>query len=129
MSKTAVAFKGITPFLKTTNLQETIRFYVDLLGFVVETQWPAGNPTDCILDNGQVHIAFGTDPQNWYAAPGLSGQLWIEVDDVLSLHSRLVEKVPIEWGPEVYSYGRLEFAIKDCNGYLLTFCAPATACH
>jgi len=32
---------------------------------------------------------------------------------------------PIEWGPEVYGYGRREFAIKDCNGYTLTFSAPA----
>jgi catechol 2,3-dioxygenase-like lactoylglutathione lyase family enzyme len=116
-----IAFRGITPFLKTKDLAQTIRFYVDLLGFVVDSQWPADNPTNCVLDNGHVHLAFGTDPQNWYPAPGLSGQLWIDVDDVMALHARVVGKVPIEWGPEVYSYGRREFAIKDCNGYLLTF--------
>ena len=121
----AIAFRGVTPFLKTTDLAKTITFYVNLLGFVVDSQWPTENPTNCILDNGHVHVAFGTDPQNWYPAPGLSGQLWIDVDDVMALHERLVGKVPIEWGPEVYSYGRLEFAIKDCNGYLLAFSAPA----
>ena len=119
----SVVFRGITPFLKTANLDQTIRFYVDLLGFSVDSKWPDG----CILDNGQVHIAFGTDPQGRYPAPGLSGQLWIDVDDVRGLHEKLVAKVPIEWGPEVYDYGRLEFAIKDCNGYLLTFSAPAGA--
>ena len=124
MSRT-IAFRGVTPFLKTTDLAKTIAFYVNLLGFVVDSQWPTENPTNCILDNGHVHVAFGTDPQNWYPAPGLSGQLWIDVDDVMALHERLVGKVPIEWGPEVYSYGRLEFAIKDCNGYLLAFSAPA----
>jgi catechol 2,3-dioxygenase-like lactoylglutathione lyase family enzyme len=122
---TAIAFRGLTPFLKTTDLARTIDFYVNLLGFVVDSQWPAGKPTDCILDNGQVHLAFGTDPQNRYPAPGLSGQLWIDVDNVDALHARLVGKVPVEWGPEVYSYGRREFAIKDCNGYLLTFSARA----
>jgi catechol 2,3-dioxygenase-like lactoylglutathione lyase family enzyme len=122
---TAIAFRDVTPFLKTKDLAQTIEFYVDLLGFVVDSQWPADNPTNCILDNGQVHLAFGTDPQNWYAAPGLSGQLWIDVDNVLALHASLVGKVPVEWGPEVYSYGRREFAIKDCNGYFLTFSAPA----
>ena len=122
--KTAIAFKGITPFLKTKDLAQTIRFYVDLLGFVVDSKWPADNPTDCILDNGHVHLAFSTDPQNWYGSPGLSGQLWIDIDDVLALHASLVGKVPMEWGLEVYSYGRREFAIKDCNGYLLTFSQP-----
>ncbi len=118
---TAISFKGVTPFLKTTNLGQTIEFYVNLLGFVVDSQWPAHNPTDCILDNGHVHLAFGTDPQNWYPAPCLSGQLWIDVDDVMALHASLVGKVAVEWGPDVYGYGRREFAIKDCNGYLLTF--------
>ena len=122
--KTAIAFKGITPFLKTKDLAQTIRFYVDLLGFVVDSKWPADNPTDCTLDNGHVHLAFSTDPQNWYGSPGLSGQLWIDIDDVLALHASLVGKVPMEWGLEVYSYGRREFAIKDCNGYLLTFSQP-----
>jgi catechol 2,3-dioxygenase-like lactoylglutathione lyase family enzyme len=124
MKKTAFAFKGITPFLKTKDLAHTIQFYVDVLGFVVDSKWPADNPTDCILDNGHVHLAFGTDPQNWYPDPALSGQLWIEVDDVTALHANVAGKVAIEWGPEVYSYGRREFAIKDPNGYLLTFIQP-----
>lgn len=123
----AVQFKGITPFLKTKDLAKTMEFYTGLLGFVVDSQWPAGKPSNCILDNGHVNLAFGTDPQNWYPDPALSGQLWIDVDDVMALHARLVGKVPIEWGPEVYDYGRLEFAIKDCNGYVLTFGAPAAA--
>ena len=120
----SIALRGLTPFLKTTDLGETIAFYVDLLGFVVAAQWPAESPTNCILDNGHVHIAFGTDPQNWYSAPGLSGQLWIDVDNVMALHEKITGKVPVEWGPEVYDYGRLEFAIKDCNGYLLAFSEP-----
>ena len=124
MKKTAIAFRGVTPFLKTNDLAQTIKFYGDLLGFVVDSKWPADNPTDCILDNGQVHLAFGTDPQNRYSAPRLAGQLWIDVDDVLALHGSLVGKVPIEWGPDVYGYGRREFAIKDCNGYLLAFSQP-----
>ena len=121
MSKTAIAFRGITPFLKTNDLAQTIDFYVELLGFVVDSKWPPYNPTNCILDNGHVHLAFGTDPEDWYPAPGLSGQLWIDVDNVLALHASVAGKLPIEWGPDVYGYGRREFAIKDCNGYLLTF--------
>jgi hypothetical protein len=32
--------------------------------------------------------------------------------------------VPIEWGPEVYSYGRREFAVRDPDGYLVIFTEP-----
>jgi catechol 2,3-dioxygenase-like lactoylglutathione lyase family enzyme len=124
MKKTAITFKGITPFLKTKDLNQTIKFYVDFLGFVVDSKWPAGNPANCILDNGHVHLAFGTDPKNWYPDPALSGQLWIDVDDVMALHDSILGKVPVEWGPNDFGYGRLEFAIKDCNGYLLTFSQP-----
>jgi uncharacterized glyoxalase superfamily protein PhnB len=116
----AVAFTGLTPCLKTNDLRGTIDFYVNVLGFVVDTLHPHDNPTLCILDHETVHLAFITDPRNWYQEPRLAGQLWIHVTDVMALHARVVEKgVAIEWGPEVYSYGRREFAIKDNNGYLL----------
>jgi len=42
----------------------------------------------------------------------------------MGLHDRVAGNAKIEWGPEVYSYGRREFAIKDCNGYLLAFSEP-----
>jgi hypothetical protein len=28
------------------------------------------------------------------------------------------------WGPEIYEYGMHEFAIKDCNGYTISFGQP-----
>ena len=115
---------SITPHLKTTDLAATIRFYTDVLGFRVTASWPAQQPTDCILQHGDVRISFTLDPNNWYSQPCLAGQLWIEVDDVRTLHAQVAGKVKIEWGPEVYSYGRREFAIKDCNGYLLAFSEP-----
>ena len=34
--------------------------------------------------------------------------------------------LPIEWGPEVYWYGRREFAIRDPSGYLIIFSEATT---
>jgi hypothetical protein len=31
------------------------------------------------------------------------------------------DRVAIEWGPEVYDYGRREFALRDPDGYLVIF--------
>ena len=114
----------LTPHLKTNDLDQTVSFYRDLLGFSVGASWPGADPTSCILDQGNVHLSFTTDPNGWYSAPCLAGQLWIEVEDLMALHSKIVGKVKIEWGPEVYEYGRREFAIRDCNGYLLAFSQP-----
>ena len=48
-------------------------------------------------------------------------RIWIDVEDVMALYATIAGNVAIEWGPEAYSYGRREFAIKDPNGYLLVF--------
>ena len=37
------------------------------------------------------------------------------------MHRALSGHLPIEWGPEVYWYGRREFAVRDPDGYLLIF--------
>ena len=119
--------KALTPSLKTRDIRGTIDFYVKVLGFTIDTLWPADNPTLCILDRDGVHLSFAVDTEGWYAdKPCLTGQLWIDVEDVIALHARVAGSVAIEWGPEVYHYGRREFAIKDPNGYLLAFSERTT---
>ena len=59
--------RGLTPALKTTNMQRTIDFYVNVLGFTAETVGPPGNPTLCFLCHGDVRISFMTDENGWYA--------------------------------------------------------------
>lgn len=51
-------------------------------------------------------------------------ELSIEVIDARALHALLEPTVPIEWGPEVYSYGRREFAIRDPDRYVIIFTEP-----
>lgn len=117
--------KGLTPSLKTKGIKGTVDFYVKVLGFTIDTLWPADNPTLCILDHDDVRISFVVDTNGWYADdPLLTGQLWIDVEDVMALHAKVAGSVATEWGPEVYHYGRREFAIKDPNGYLLAFSEP-----
>jgi hypothetical protein len=46
---------------------------------------------------------------------------YIYVDDVIALWSSIKNRCAAEWGPETMPYGMLEFAIKDPNGYFLSF--------
>ena len=43
---------------------------------------------------------------------------------MLAFYREIRDKVKVEWGPEVMSYGMREFAISDLNGYLLGFWEP-----
>jgi catechol 2,3-dioxygenase-like lactoylglutathione lyase family enzyme len=114
-------FQLVTPRVPVADLRRTITFYTQLLGFRIDVLWPEDAPMFCILHRDQVRIGFFMpDEHRPEAKPGGS-ELYLDVDDALALHLQLKERVAIEWGPEVFFYGRREFAIRDPDGYLLIF--------
>jgi catechol 2,3-dioxygenase-like lactoylglutathione lyase family enzyme len=115
-------FTKATPMLKARDLQETVAFYVDVLGFTVDTLWPADAPTFAMLDHGAVTVCF--DTTLWDGEPAMTGQILFDCDDVRALHGRIADRVEVLWGPQVYDYGRREFSIRDPNGYALVFSEP-----
>lgn len=115
----------MTPELEAKDLEETIRFYTERLGFDLAGAWPDDEPTLCFLDHGDVHLMFFTEGRpDERDGPALSGQLRFDVTNVAGLHARLAGQVEVLWGPEVYDYGRREFSIRDPNGYALVFSEP-----
>jgi len=93
------------------------------LGFKLGLLWPENAPTFAILDRDYASVQFCL-----IASPGdvpvERATLCFEVDDVRALHANLGGRIAVEWGPEVYWYGRREFAIRDPGGYLLIFSEP-----
>jgi len=53
--------------------------------------------------------------------PHATATQYIHVDDVMAVFHAVKDRCPIEWGPERMPYRMLEFAIRDPNGYLLSF--------
>ncbi len=53
--------------------------------------------------------------------PHATATQYFQVDDVMALWRTLEGRVAAEWGPERMDYGVLEFALRDVNGYLLSF--------
>jgi catechol 2,3-dioxygenase-like lactoylglutathione lyase family enzyme len=104
---------SVTPRLKTTDLTKAIKFYADTLGLEPGVLWPKERPTFCILGRDGVQVGFS---QAKAASPI---ELYIEVESVVRWHGAVKDKVTIEWGPEVYSYGRREFAFRDPDGNLV----------
>ena len=116
-------FERVTPRLPVADLVRTLGFYRDLLGFEVVVSWPGDAPTFLILERDAVRLGF-FDDEGGSAVPGRAPELYLRVTDARALHGRLDGRVEIEWGPEVYAYGRREFAVRDPDGYLVIFTEP-----
>lgn len=113
-------FARVTPRLPVTSLGRTVAFYRDILGFTVDVAYPEVRPTFAILSREDVQVAFFEPDEHRPDRQGYA-ELYIEVDGVRELHAQIVTQVLVEWGPEVYSYGRREFAVNDPDGVLVIF--------
>ena len=115
---------GVTPRLPVADLARTVAFYARVLGFEVSVLWPADRPTFAILDRDDVSLGFfATDAHRGRVTIG-TADLYLGTADVRALHAAIRDEVAVEWGPNVYFYGRREFAVRDPDGYLLIFTEP-----
>jgi catechol 2,3-dioxygenase-like lactoylglutathione lyase family enzyme len=115
---------GVIPRLPVADLARTVRFYTGVLGFQISLMWPEKDPTFAVLDRDAVSLGFFTPDAHRGAVTIGTADLYLGADDVLGLHAAIRDQVTVEWGPEVYFYGRREFAVRDPDGYLLIFTEP-----
>ena len=118
-----IRFRQIVPRLPVADLERTLAFYRDRLGFAADLLWPEPAPTFAILVRDDTSLAFFTPTPERPGRPGYA-EISIEVTDAAALHAALAPHRAIEWGPEVYAYGRREFAVRDPDDYLLIFSEP-----
>ena len=100
------------------DVARSARFFASTLGFEIGTLWPEQAPEFAILGRDGLRLQLGrsetTEPRSQ-----ASCTLWLDVDEVAELHSKIKEQISIEWGPEVYFYGRREFGFRDPDGNLV----------
>lgn len=121
---TRARLTGVTPRLPVADLDRTVAFYTRVLGFRVSVLWPERAPTFVILDRDAVSLGFFTPDAHRGPVTVGTADLYLGADDVLGLHAAIRDQVKVEWGPEVFFYGRREFALRDPDGYLLIFTEP-----
>jgi uncharacterized glyoxalase superfamily protein PhnB len=51
----------------------------------------------------------------------MTGVLYFNPKDVKAAWEQFKDKTPVEWALQEMPYGMLKFAIRDCNGYILSF--------
>lgn len=107
---------GITLLLRCNDREATRGFYRDVLGFA--TSDSAEGTLTATRFGGT--LVF-TQADLWNGAPSFTGTVYFGVPAIDDLHAQLARSATIAWGPETMPYGSREFAVADCNGYLLAF--------
>ena len=119
--------KQVVPFLRVSDMERSVRFYVDVLGFTCGMQ----TPSDSNLYRDQVRIMLGApNAHGPRTGPGFTGQLYIHLDapeEVDALWSKIRDRVDVVYAPEDFEYGMREFGVRDDNGYSLAFGARIAA--
>ena len=73
----------------------------------------------CRLEREGVTLMFMRNDH--FGEPHATAIQYIYVNDLDALWDAIKDKVKAEWGPKKMPYGMMEFAIKDPDGYLLSF--------
>ena len=122
-------FKKLTPNLLVANVERSLAFYVDTLGFARGMTVPDASPfVFAAVTSGDVEIfvndaatavkeypAFAGKPL------GATGTMYIELEGVDALYERIKSSVTITMPLVTQFYGMREFAILDPDGYVITF--------
>ncbi|HWT10882.1 MAG TPA: VOC family protein [Roseomonas sp.] len=114
---------GITPQLRTTDLDASIRFYVETLGFTLAFRWEdfyAG----LRAGEAEVHLkrVDEPDPSIGHVAAGGHVHLYIHVTDIDALHADLRARgVPMLAGPIDRPWNTREIVLRDDQGHTLYF--------
>ena len=117
------SINSITAKLETGQLEETIQFYTEHLGFAL-----SGRFKDHIFlskDNQTImfHPMMDQHGQN---KPIMTGSLYVNTQNVDELYQEIKDKVKLCYPLESFDYGMREFGMYDNNGYLLIFGKPVS---
>ena len=125
----AYALKKLTPNLIVANVERSLAFYCDVLGFTRTANVPDASPfVFAAVQSGAVEIFLNAPGPAIEEYPAFAGRplggtltLFVEVDEVERLYDALKSKVKIEMPLEKKWYGLTEFAFADPDGYVVTF--------
>ena len=125
--------KKLTPNLIVSNVERSVAFYRDLLGFTVGATVPESTPyVFASVQNGPVEVFLNAPEPAIAEYPAFGGRpiggtltLFIEVSGIHEAYDSLRARVKVVMSLEKKWYGVTEFAFEDPDGYLITFAERA----
>ncbi len=120
--------KNVVLELMVDDIQKSVSFYTDILGFQKKFETPEKNPIFVSVMKDDVNISFFKRDEFVKEVPkfkdirlGGTFVLNIEVNDLKDFYNSVKEKVTIKRELYQTDYGTLEFTMEDNNGYVLLF--------
>ena len=127
--QSTIAATKITPNLLVSNVERSLAFYTEVLGFARGMTVPEQSPfVFAAVTSGPVEIFLNDrsttakeSPQMASLAIGGGNTMFVEVESNDALHDRIEPHVQIVMPIVTQWYGMREFAITDPDGYVITF--------
>ncbi len=122
--------KKLTPNLIVDDVNATVKWYQDILGCfeVVVTDPDKGKLNWVLMSCEDVEIMFQSKDSIAKSVEGLTNSgnggnviIYIELEYLKGLRKRIKGKVEVVKDIHTTTYGIQEFAIRDCNGFILVF--------
>jgi len=110
----------LRPMLWTEDLDGTVAFYTDILGFSLDARNDEWGWASLSRDDVAV-MAARPNEHTAYERIGFTGSFYFTTDDVESSWQQLKDKARVCYDIETFPWGMREFAVYDNNGYLLQF--------
>ena len=124
--------KQLTPNLMTEDVDRSIAFYTEVLGFTLKQQYPEQSPADWAeLTRDDVTVMFQSRKSLAAEIPalenvpiGTSQTFYVTVTDIDAHYAQLQGRVEILQEMHTTFYGIKEFSFKDGNGYIFAYAQP-----
>ena len=110
----------LRPMLWTENLNESVEFYTNILGFICNENNEEWGWASLHKDNVAVMLAR-PNAHTPFKKAIFTGSFYFNTDDIDALWNELKDKTKVCYEIDNFEYGMREFAIYDNNGYLLQF--------
>jgi len=113
-----VRMTSLAPILTTEDMDRSVRFYVDVLGFTCGMQTPGY--ANLYRDAVRIMLAAPNAHGDWKGA-NFTGQLYIDLetaDEVDALWATVKDRAEVIHAVDDFDYGAHEFGIRDDNGIL-----------
>ena len=119
----------LTPNLIVSNVEGSLAFYRDVLGFSVTATVPESAPfVFAFMTRGDITVFLNSPEAAIEEYPAFKDRpiggtltLFFEITGVRDAYAALEGKVKVVMPLEVKWYGMTEFAFEDPDGYLITF--------
>lgn len=125
----AYELSSLTPNLIVADIERSLAFYRDILGFTVQTTVPDASPyVFAILRSGGVEVFLNSPGPAFEEYPVLKDRplggtltLFIHMTGIQAAYESLKTRVNVVMPLEKKWYGPTEFACTDPDGYVITF--------